>query len=409
MGNQAKMDRAVVGVICEYDPFHLGHARQLELIRQALPNALILCVMSGCFTQRGMPALLSPAFRAQAALRAGADCVLELPCAFAVRDAENFALGGIGLLASLGFVTHVSFGAEGAPQALRCAADLLEAPDEALARRIAEALAEGQPLAAAKGRALAARFPEHAEAFCQPNNLLAMCYLRALRRLQSDIQPLIVRREGDYHAQGLETARFAQADTARVRSYPSATAVRAAYLRGDVAGANAACGYELPLAPRCLPTALDSVLMYVLRSASSQSLAALPDCTEGLENRLFTLARAFATRDELLAALKTRRYLYTRLSRLCCHAMLGMTDELLRAHPAPEYARLLALNAAQTDMRELLAQSRLPIVSKAADGDLQSPLYQLDMRAYDLWALGAGVPAGMMLTQQVQIAHSGRD
>ena len=81
----------VVGIICEYDPFHRGHARQFALIRQTLPDARIVCVMSGCFTQRGMPALFSPAFRARAALTAGADLVMELPCAFAVRDAENFA------------------------------------------------------------------------------------------------------------------------------------------------------------------------------------------------------------------------------------------------------------------------------------------------------------------------------
>ena len=81
--------RPVVGVICEYDPFHIGHARQFTLIRQQLPDAYIICVMSGCFTQRGMPALFAPAFRAQAALNAGASLVMELPCAFAVREADH--------------------------------------------------------------------------------------------------------------------------------------------------------------------------------------------------------------------------------------------------------------------------------------------------------------------------------
>ena len=77
--------RPVVGIICEYDPFHLGHAHQFDLIREQLPDALIICLMSGCFTQRGMPAVHQPRHRAEAAMRAGADLVLELPCAFAVR------------------------------------------------------------------------------------------------------------------------------------------------------------------------------------------------------------------------------------------------------------------------------------------------------------------------------------
>ena len=116
------MDRPVVGIICEYDPFHRGHAHQFALIRRQLPDALILCLMSGCFTQRGMPAMHQPRARAEAALRAGADLVLELPCAFSVRDAEHFALGGVDILTRLTFVTHLSFGVEDdAPEALQAA------------------------------------------------------------------------------------------------------------------------------------------------------------------------------------------------------------------------------------------------------------------------------------------------
>ena len=107
---QVNACRPVVGVICEYDPFHRGHARQFALIRERLPHALIVCVMSGCFTQRGAPALFAPGFRAGRALASGADAVLELPAAFAVSDAEGFALGGVRLLDALGFVTHLRMG-----------------------------------------------------------------------------------------------------------------------------------------------------------------------------------------------------------------------------------------------------------------------------------------------------------
>lgn len=130
--------KTAVGIICEYDPFHRGHARQFALIREQLPDAPIVCLMSGCFTQRGMPALFSPAFRAQAALRAGAAMVLELPCAFSARDAEHFALGGVSIFDRLGCITHLSFGTENPDlEKLRRAAAILETPDDLFTRRCA--------------------------------------------------------------------------------------------------------------------------------------------------------------------------------------------------------------------------------------------------------------------------------
>ena len=366
-----------MGIICEYDPFHRGHRRQFELIRAQLPGARIVCLMSGPFTQRGMPALHSPADRARAALEGGCDMVLELPCAFSVRDAEHFALGGVSILTRLGFVTHLSFGAEDGLDALLPAAALLDAPTPAFQEALRAALARGASFAAAQGEALAACLPAPRPVpWEKPNNILALCYLRALRRLQSPLLPLPVRREGDYHASALEGQRW-----------PSATAVRAA------------CGYDLPAAPTCRPDALDSVLLYKLRTQSAQALARLPDCTEGLENRLKACAAHAATRDELLSLLKTRRYAHARLSRLCCHALLDITGDLLSAYPLPTYARLLGIRRGALSGE--LRRSALPLPARAADLSPDDPLVALDLRAYDLWALGAGLAQGMMQRQKV--------
>ena len=102
----------ICGVIAEYDPFHKGHERHLRSAREKTGADFIVCVMSGSFTQRGMPALLPPHARADMALRCGADVVLQLPYAFSVREAEYFALGGAAILNALGCVTHLSFGSE---------------------------------------------------------------------------------------------------------------------------------------------------------------------------------------------------------------------------------------------------------------------------------------------------------
>jgi predicted nucleotidyltransferase len=388
--------RPTVGIISEYDPFHSGHARQFALVRQALPDARIVCVMSGCFTQRGMPALFSPAFRAQAALRAGADAVLELPCAFAVREAENFALGGVSLLNALGFITHLSFGLEANAQPqLQAAAALLEAPDIIFTLALHASLAKGMPFVKAQADATAAALAVRGDAgaspdtikrlLSQPNNILGVCYLRALMRLHSPIEPLPVIREGGYHEKTLD------AD-----GYPSASAVRGAFLAGDLSAAENACGYPLADEPCHRPDALDAALLYQLRRMGAAELRTLPDCSEGLEGRVQKAAHLAVSRTDLLSRLKTRRYAYARLNRLATHALLGVTADLLNAHPVPEYTRLLGFREDSRDILTGFKQSRIPVIAKAADGDAHNPLFALDERAYDLWALGAGLPAGMM-------------
>lgn len=384
------MSKPVAGIICEYDPFHRGHQRQFELIRSQLPDARIVCLMSGCFTQRGMPAVHQPSVRARAALEAGADLVLELPCAFAVRDAEHFALGGVEILTRLGFVSHLSFGAEDDIGLLRQGAALLEAPTDEFTAALKGALESGCSFAAAQGRALQSCLG--GDVWDRPNNILALCYLRALLRLNSPLLPLPVRREGNYHASELEA-----------NGWPSASAVRRAFHAGDFKSANEACGWPLPHSPVCAPDALDQLLLYKLRMAAPQSLALLPDCSEGLENRLKVCASQAVSREELLEQLKTRRYAHARLSRLCAHELLDLTQPLLNAHSRPEYVRLLGL---RKDAGELTAQfkaSGIPVIAKAADGNRSHALYQLDLRAYDLWALGAGIPAGLMLRQPVVV------
>ena len=435
--------KPIVGIICEYDPFHRGHARQFALIREELPDAQIVCVMSGCFTQRGMPSLFSPAFRANAALQAGASAVLELPCAFAVRDAENFALGGVDLLTRLGCVTHLSFGCETADLCLLTAiAALLENPTVLFNDVLRQSLAKGMPFAASQAAAILAALTagnaaavyagalaacsdgaaktvpaletvpatgtlsharpitevpasghtpaELAALLAKPNNILGVCYLRALMRLNSPIKPLPVPRVGAYHA-----------DTLADEGFPSAMAARKAFCTGHLAAAEAACGYQLAGAPFHSPNALDAVLLYRLRTADAQSLRQCPDCSEGLENRLTAASRDAVSRAALLAMLKTRRYTYARLNRLATHALLNVTTDLLAAHPSPEYARLLGFRRESADCLRLIRRSGFSLVAKAADGDRANPLWMLDERAYDLWALGAGLPAGLMFRQPI--------
>ena len=216
----------VCGVICEYNPLHRGHAHHLERARALTGADFVVCAMSGPFVQRGEPAVLDKWTRAQAALLAGADLVLELPALFAVRAAPDFAFGGAALLAGLGVVTHLSFGAEDAD--LAHLTDLA-APESAEESARIRAYLEGghshpQARALARGRQL------------PPNVTLGVEYLRALRRLGSGMEPVPVPRETAHNDE-------------RLHALSSATAVRRALAAGaacsGVAAVSAVAGSDV--------------------------------------------------------------------------------------------------------------------------------------------------------------------
>lgn len=169
----------VFGVICEYDPFHLGHRWMLEQLHRQGP---VVCAMSGCFTQRGEFAAVNKFARAEMAVRNGADLVLELPTPWAVSGAERFARGGVELLKKTGLVTHLAFGSEcGNLEALQRVEACLsgESFQETLRRR----LEGGETFARCRQAAVEELLdPRDAALLSQPNNILAIEYLKALRR-----------------------------------------------------------------------------------------------------------------------------------------------------------------------------------------------------------------------------------
>ena len=373
----------VCGVIAEYDPFHRGHARHLRLAREKTKADFIVCVMSGSFTQRGLPALLPPHGRAEMALRCGADAVLQLPYAFSVREAEFFALGGVSILERLGCVSHLSFGCETEDiSLLKEAADLIERPDEAANSALQAGLAQGLSFAAAQGRAVESSLGLPRGALDAPNTALALCYLRALRRLNSGIRPAAILRSGDYRAGELSAA-------------PSASAVRSALLRGDWAGVEAAVPSEAlePLRRSvregmCRPDALDGALRARLLTASPEDIAQWPGVGEGLEMRILDAAETAVSREALIFRIKTRRYTQGRISRALCHGLMGVKKSDLP--DLPSSARILGFRESARPLLRALQSSGFPLYSRPA----RAPAAALDVRADEMWRIGAGLPRG---------------
>lgn len=317
----------IVGIICEYNPLHRGHAKQFDRIRSLLgDDTAIVCLMSGNYVQRGAPAIVDKSLRAEAAVRCGADLVLELPVTYALSSAEGFAAGGVRILG--GFCDYLCFGAETAQGAalIRTAEALLSQDFPPLLRRY---LDRGESFPAARQAALE-ELGLQAALLSTPNNILAVEYCKAILSQGCAMQPLPIHRCGSYH------------DTLADPENPSATAVRRLMTMGE---AWTDC---VPEAARDIFTGaplhtVDSgerAILSRLRTMRDTEFEALPYGSEGLWRKLMHACRSEATLEGIIAATKSKRYTRTRIDRmiLCAYLGIRLQDTL---SPAP-YTRVLA-------------------------------------------------------------------
>lgn len=358
----------ITGIICEYNPFHRGHQKQLDRIRAEDPEGGIVCLMSGNFVQRGAPAIVDKLHRAKAAVLCGADLVLELPVTVALSSAEGFADGGVEILS--GFCDRLCFGAENADQiALMSLAEALRTEDFREALRTE--LDKGLSFPAARQTALEG-LGLNGALLELPNNILAVEYCKAILKRQCAMSPMPIFRGGDYHAQEPETEN------------PSATGIRSKMLSGEswrayVPTAAAACFENAPLHSL---SAAESAILYRLRTMNDEKFEALPYGSEGLWRKLMHASRQESTPEAIIAATKSKRYTRTRIDRMILCAFLGITGQMLQA-PAP-YARVLAFNDRGREILKAARQTGLfPNIGETVD----HPYQVLEDRCSSLYGL----------------------
>lgn len=326
-------------IIAEYDPFHNGHAFQIEQTRRAGATHVAV-VMSGHITQRADVPCFSKWVRAEAAVRCGADLVIELPAIYACAPAERFAYGAVATLNGLGIGGRLSFGSECGDlgQLSRCV-EALEGVDNSEA--LQSYLKRGFAFPNARTGAIADLFGKETAALLrEPNNILAAEYIRALRRTGSLLEPFTVRRTGVSHDSRKVCGRIASASHIREICQQSSVRYAAPFVPDEA--------YPLYRHEYVMGTAgasfysLTPVILYHLRTMGREQFAALPDMTEGLDSRFYKASRQAGSMDELLALLKTKRYPMSRMKRMVACAMLGITADTAALPPA--YIRVLALN-----------------------------------------------------------------
>lgn len=393
-------------VIAEYDPFHKGHAALLQAVRAAGATHAAV-VMSGSFLQRGAAACFSKWSRTRQALCCGADLVAELPLPWAAAGAETFARGGVALADALG-ADMLAFGSEcGSAEQLSGVAALLLRPQ--LGEELRGKMKAGVPFAQAREAAVAALAGNKTAALLRgPNNILGIEYCKAIQQQGCGMSVFTVQRRGAGHGSLEENA------------LPSAGRVRALLCCGDkswvqalppAGAAIAAAEVQAGQAPASLQN-VERAVLYRLRTMSRQEYAALPDLSEGLENRLYAAARTACSLEAFYRMVKTRRYSLARLRRITLSAFLG-----LRAGDStglPPYLRVLGFGPNGREILGRAAQKgKLPLVTHTSDRQKldsrgQSVL-ELENRAADIWALccPAPCPAGLDLTTGILFPKKG--
>ncbi len=338
----------ISGIIAEYNPFHNGHAYQIDTAR-ALGATHIVAVLGGAFTQRGECAAVDKFVRARAALLGGADLVIELPLPYAVSSAERFAFGGISLLDALGCVNTLVFGSESADISLLTqAAKALD--DTSFPAALKEHLRHGLVFPKARQLALA----QTADANCaallsQPNNILGIEYIKWLLRKNSAITPVAIARTGAHHGSDVTSDDIASASLIRKRMH-------AGQVWQTYVPAQAAVLYADELAKGHAPCSLvplERAILARLRIIRREELLSLPDVTEGLEWRILKAVHTAQSLDELYGLIKTKRYTLSRIRRIVLCAYLGITSELQRTDPP--YLRILGFNERG---REILSRAK---------------------------------------------------
>lgn len=397
-----------VGVIVEYNPLHNGHVYHFEQAKQCAEASSVIAVMSGHFLQRGEPAIVNKWARTEMALKMGADVVIELPIAYAMQSAEYFAYGAVSALHHSGVVDSLCFGSESDDLApLHTLAAVLHEEPEAFRACLQQQLKTGSNYPTAYAAAIA-EFAHHSpqlgsidvELLAKPNNNLGLHYLIALKRLKSDIEPMIVPR----HKAGFHQAHINDQHIA------SATALRRliSEAKGDLTGIQAFVPpftldimnteWQQLRAPmhwdRFVPQVMQRLLLH-----NHEQLAEFYEVSEGLEHRLHNILpqlniKQDMTIEQLLEPLATKRYTRTKLQRMLLRITLNHKKETLtleRLQQGVPYLRVLGFSEqGRTLLRKMKTKAAVPIITNVTKHQLPTQAAQdfleLDLKATALYA-----------------------
>ena len=383
-----------LGIVTEYNPFHKGHAYMIEEAKKKAGADRVIVVMSGSFVQRGEPAIFDKWTRTEAALMNGVDMVLELPVLFAAANAETFARAAVRILEETGIVDVLCFGSEsGDLHSMQEAARLMENETEEFQHILKEHLDEGLSYPAARAKALEIVSQISSDILSRPNHILGLEYLKALDRYNCSMEPMTIKREGDYNSPSL-TEGFASAAAIRKALAEDRSTEALPQLPENVHDVyNKAL--SLGTAP-CFWDELTPALHYKLRMSSADELKEIAEVVEGLENRILHSIDSCYDMKDIIDFIKTKRYTRTKIQRILLHILLDIREKEVSYFmnlPKMPYIRVLGFQKDNSGiLADLTENAKVPVLTnlKKAPEVLNEDglaLLALEKTATDLHAL----------------------
>ena len=347
---------SVLGIIAEYNPFHNGHFFHINASKLAAPDSRVIVIMSGNFTQRGDSAICDKFTRTRMVLENGADIVVELPVYYAVSSAEYFASAAVKLMDAMEVVTHISFGSEsGDLDQIRLAASAFNKHSETVTQMTQKLMSEGLPYHTAREQSLVSILRISRNFIKQPNHILAIEYMKTLDQINSAIIPVTIKRTGMNHYKTATSLRT----YIKHRDYPA------------LAGALPESAFFLILKHLSQYgsadiSRLDNILFYLLRTKPLNEIRDILDMNDGVAERMVKLCGLYAASEDLLTAVKTKRYAHTRLRRAAAHLLLDIrrdTFGMFNNTGGPRYIRILGFRKdAAYLLGDMTKRAALPVI-----------------------------------------------
>ena len=336
----------VLGIIAEYNPFHNGHLYHLLRSKEETKANSVIAIIGGNFTQRGEPSLVDKWTKAEMALSNGADLVIELPTLYSISSAENFADGAIKILNSLKIVDNISFGTETEDfNKLNIIANTLNQEPKEYRELLYSSLDNGKSFPKAREEALVKYLndKQYSMLLSSPNNILAIEYLKALKKYNSNIKPLSIKRKSAGHLSLEYNGQIASATAIRELIHKNHLKDLKTYMTPS---SYTIFMEELKKGHIVIDiSSFEKIIFYNLRKMTLEQISNLPDVSEGLENLIKKAANSCNTIDEFINIVSTKRYTQTRIRRILLYSLLNITKkDMSIAKKTIPYIRVLGAN-----------------------------------------------------------------
>ncbi len=414
----------VLGVIVEYNPFHNGHLYHIKKSKEISGADYVVSVMSGNFIQRGEPAIVNKWIRAKMALLSGVDLIIELPLPYAVSSAEFFAFGAIKILNDIGIVDYICFGSENSDiNNLDAIAKILINEPESYKALLKKALSEGLSYPLSREIALSEyiesenfRIDELSELLTSSNNILGIEYLKALRKLKSNITPLTIKRTNNTYNSSALTGNISSATSIRRHVMETSDSAEENLLK-EVMPEVCLCILNKEFSSGRGPVFAENfedIILALLRKMDTSDIRKYPYISEGLENRIKKASLTSGSYYELVDNICTKRYTKTRIQRILMSILIGITSydfDMFNQYGGPTYARVLGFNEkGKYLLSKTKKKTSIPVILKTADfmqscNPLVRKMLELESYSTDIYVLAFNNPsyrrAGQDFTQNV--------